>query len=108
MILIIHTGDTVDHRAQNIRRSDELFQNVGFCRQREAIIKHFFEKFVHNHDILFNSSLGTFSKIILYEAKKKHIDDIVNHIKISPRISLWKGFFWNIPETSQQPDEEIR
>ena len=63
------TCDGVDHCAEDGGGLDELFEDVGLCGQREAVIQHLLQEFIHHDHVVLNRSLCTHSKIILRTKK---------------------------------------
>lgn len=73
----------IGQRSQNIRRFDELFENVTFGGQWETIIQHFVEQFINDHIIFLYNRFGAFSEIIL-----KCIDDAMQKFNNKQRLSF--------------------
>ncbi len=64
-MLVDRTCDGVDHCAEDGGRLNELFEDVGLCGQRKAVVQHFLQKFIDHYHIVLNGSLCTHSKIVL-------------------------------------------
>lgn len=62
---MILTRDGVDDGAQDGRRFNQLFQDVGLGGQGEAVIQHLLQELVHHHHVVFNSRLGADAEIVL-------------------------------------------
>lgn len=59
------TCDGVDHCAEDGGRLNELFEDVGLCGQRKAVVQHLLQQFIDHYHIVLNGSLCTHSKIVL-------------------------------------------
>lgn len=64
-VVVIFTCDGVDDGAQDGRRFNQLFQDVGLGGQGEAVIQHLLQQLVHHHHVVFDGRLSAHAKIVL-------------------------------------------